>query len=35
MPRRENKIVPKLGDTQCGFCHGRRTTEQISTLQQI
>jgi len=22
-------------DTQCGFCHDRSTTEQISTLQQI
>ena len=35
MTRRKNKIEPKLDDTQCGFCHGRNTTEQISTLQQI
>ena len=28
-------IGSKLDDTQCGFRRGRRTTEQISTLQQI
>jgi len=27
-------IEPKLDDTQCDFCRGRSTTEQISTLQQ-
>ena len=26
---------PKLDDTQGGFCRGRSTTENISTLQQI
>jgi len=32
----DGKIIePKLDDTQCGFCRGRSTTEQISTLQQI
>jgi len=31
----DGKIIePKLGDIQCGFCRGRSTTEQISTLQQ-
>jgi len=25
---------PKLNDTQCGFCRGSSTTEEISTLQQ-
>ena len=25
---------PKLDDTQCGFCRGRSTTEEMSTLQQ-
>jgi len=31
----DGKIIePKLDDTQCGFCRGRSTTEQISTLQQ-
>jgi len=30
------KIVePKLGDTQCGFCRGYSSAEQISTLRQI
>jgi len=29
MPRK-----PKLDDTQCGFCRGRSTTEEISTLHQ-
>jgi len=29
------KIESKLGDTQYGVRHGRSTTEQISTLQQI
>jgi len=28
-------IEPKLDNTQCGFCRGRSTTEEISTLQQI
>jgi len=28
-------IEPSLDDTQCGFCRGRSTTEQSSTLQQI
>ena len=27
-------IEPKLDDTQCGFCRGRSTAEEISTLQQ-
>ena len=25
---------PKLDDTQCGFCRGRSTAEELSTLQQ-
>jgi len=28
-------MEPKLDDTQCGFCPGRSTTEEISSLQQI
>jgi len=28
-------IEPKLDYTQCGFCRGCSTTEEISTLQQI
>jgi len=28
-------MEPKLDDTHRGFRHGRSTTEQISTLQQI
>ena len=28
-------IEAKLDNTQCGFCRGRSTTEEISTLQQI
>ena len=28
-------IEAKMDDTQCGFCRGRSTTEQISTLQEI
>ena len=28
-------IEPKMNDTQCGFCRGRSTTEQISTLLEI
>ena len=32
----DRKIIePKLDNTQCGFCQGRSTAEQISTLQQI
>ena len=32
----DGKIIePKLDDTQCGFCRGLSTTEQISTLRQI
>jgi len=35
MPRCRENNEPKLDDTQCDFCRGRSTTEQISTLQNI
>jgi len=28
-------MEPKLNDTQCVFCPGRSTTDQIFTLQQF
>jgi len=32
---RRSWMEPKPDDTKCGFRHGRRSTEYISTLQQI
>ena len=31
----QEMIEPKLDDTQCSFCPGRSTTDEIFTLQQI